>query len=141
MRLSLQQTCPLVPLLPLCLLPSYPPTLDLMYFGPIGPLDCLIQVCCAICELRFPISFAFSQLFFRVEVFFIFHPHATRLFHAPNFMASLSLSPSHPKFPAIPVLHAICAMASSYTAAVSSPPFPDFAKVQPGERVFCLCRI
>jgi hypothetical protein len=48
-------------------------------------------------------------------------------------MASLSLPPSHPKFPAVPVLHAICALGSFYTAAVSSPPLPDFAKVQPGE--------
>ena len=69
---------------------------------------------------------------FRVEVFFIFHPHAHRLLHTQSFMASLSLSPSHPKFPAIPVLHSICAISSLYTAAVSSPPLPDFSKVAPG---------
>lgn len=47
-------------------------------------------------------------------------------------MTSLLLPPSHPKFPAPPILHAICAVASLYTAAVTSPPFPDFAKVDPG---------
>ncbi|KAJ7361636.1 hypothetical protein DFH08DRAFT_844736 [Mycena albidolilacea] len=64
-----------------------------------------------------------------VEVFFVFHPHANRIVHYPNFMASLLLSPSHPKFPAAPVLHAICALGSLYTAAVTSPPDPDFSEV------------
>ncbi|KAF9532023.1 hypothetical protein CPB83DRAFT_848212 [Crepidotus variabilis] len=68
-----------------------------------------------------------------VEVFFTFQPHANKLFHVPTFMHSLSLSPTHPKFPAIPVLHAICAMGSLYTAAVTSPPDPDFNQVAPDE--------
>ena len=54
----------------------------------------------------------------RVEVFFGFHPHAGRLFHSPSFMASLSLPPSHPKFPSTAVLHAICAVGSLYTASI-----------------------
>lgn len=70
----------------------------------------------------------------RVEVFFVFHPHANRLFHAPSFMSTLSLPPSHPKFPATPVLHAICAIGSLYTAAVTSPPLPNFAEVDPGTK-------
>jgi len=57
----------------------------------------------------------------RIDVFFMFHPHANRLFHIPTFLHSLALSPTHPKFPALPVLHAICAIGSLYTAAVTSP--------------------
>ncbi|KAJ7487703.1 hypothetical protein B0H11DRAFT_2014525 [Mycena galericulata] len=68
-----------------------------------------------------------------IEVFFVFHPHANRILHYPSFMASLSLAPSHPKFPATPILHAICALGSLYTAAVSSPPLPDYAEVDPDE--------
>jgi len=68
----------------------------------------------------------------RVEVFFVFHPHANRLFHGPSFMNTLALPPSHPKFPSTPVLHAICAIGSLYTAAVTSPPLPDFSEVAPG---------
>ncbi|KAJ6519924.1 hypothetical protein C8R45DRAFT_953273 [Mycena sanguinolenta] len=64
-----------------------------------------------------------------VEVFFVFHPHANRVLHYPSFMASLMLSPSHPRFPATPTLHAICALGSLYTAAVTSPPHPDYSKV------------
>ncbi|TFK41060.1 hypothetical protein BDQ12DRAFT_600361 [Crucibulum laeve] len=68
-----------------------------------------------------------------VDVFFTFHPHATRLFHAATFIRSLSLPPSHPKFPSTPVLHAICALGSLYTVAVSSPPLPNFDEVAPDE--------
>ncbi|KAF9015250.1 hypothetical protein BDQ17DRAFT_1340740 [Cyathus striatus] len=68
-----------------------------------------------------------------VDVFFTFHPHAGRLFHAPSFLHSLSLPPSHPKFPSTPVLHAICAIGSLYTAAVTSPPLPNFDEVAPDE--------
>ncbi|KAJ7103426.1 hypothetical protein B0H15DRAFT_812191 [Mycena belliarum] len=68
-----------------------------------------------------------------VEVFFVFHPHANRILHYASFMLSLTLSPSHPKFPAAPVLHAICALGSLYTAAVTSPPTPNFSEVDPDE--------
>jgi hypothetical protein len=44
-------------------------------------------------------------------------------------MASLLLPPTHPKFPIPPVLHAICAASTLYTAAVSSPPLPNYAEV------------
>ncbi|KAJ3547585.1 hypothetical protein NMY22_g1586 [Coprinellus aureogranulatus] len=70
-----------------------------------------------------------------IEVFFIFHPHASRLFHVPSFMSSISLPPTHPRFPAIPILHAICAVGSLYTAAVTSPPLPDFDEVPPGKSI------
>ncbi|KAJ7181763.1 hypothetical protein C8R43DRAFT_970368 [Mycena crocata] len=68
-----------------------------------------------------------------VSVFFVFHPHANRVLHFPSFMATLSLSPSHPKYPSPPLLHAICALGSLYTAAVSSPPLPNFSEVDPDE--------
>ncbi|CAA7266537.1 unnamed protein product [Cyclocybe aegerita] len=68
-----------------------------------------------------------------VDVFFVFHPHANRLFHAPTFLNSLSLPPSHPKFPSTPVLHAMSAIGSLYTAAVTSPPLPNFNEVAPDE--------
>ncbi|KAF7307007.1 Eukaryotic translation initiation factor 3 subunit H [Mycena indigotica] len=68
-----------------------------------------------------------------VEVFFVFHPHAKRVVHYPSFMAALSLSPSHPKFPIASILHAICAVGALYTAAVTSPPLPDFSAESPDE--------
>jgi hypothetical protein len=77
----------------------------------------------------------FSNPHGSVEVFFVFHPHANRLFHSTNFMGTLALPPSHPKFPSTPVLHAICAIGSLYTAAVTSPPLPNFTEVAPGKKV------
>ncbi|KAK7058877.1 hypothetical protein VNI00_001501 [Paramarasmius palmivorus] len=68
-----------------------------------------------------------------VELFFTFHPHANQLFHAPTFMASLVLPPEHPKFPATPILHAICALASLYTRVVSSAPPLDYSRVPTNE--------
>ncbi|KAF8922447.1 hypothetical protein CPB85DRAFT_1267627 [Mucidula mucida] len=68
-----------------------------------------------------------------VEVFFLFHPHSTRLFHPSTFMASLTLPPTHPKFPVAPILHAICAVGSLYTGMVTSPPLPNLAEVEPDE--------
>lgn len=54
----------------------------------------------------------------RVEAFFAYHMHATRLFHAATFMASLDLLPTDSRFPHPSVLHAMCAVGSLYTAAV-----------------------
>jgi hypothetical protein len=68
-----------------------------------------------------------------VELFFAFHPHAKRIFHAPSFMVSLSLPPTHPKFPIPPVLHAICAASTLYTSVVSSPPLPNYSEVVPSK--------
>lgn len=47
-------------------------------------------------------------------------------------MQSLSLPPTHRKFPALPVLHAVCAIGSLYTAAVPPPPPLDFSEISPG---------
>lgn len=52
-----------------------------------------------------------------VDMFFLFHPHASRLFHRGTFITSLSYPPDHPDFPIAPVLHAICAVSAIYTAA------------------------
>ncbi|OCH96219.1 hypothetical protein OBBRIDRAFT_787678 [Obba rivulosa] len=60
-----------------------------------------------------------------VEAFFAFHTYANQLFHEPSFMASLSLPPSHPAFPCAPILHAICAVGSTYTAVVAPTPPPS----------------
>lgn len=68
-----------------------------------------------------------------VDVFFKFHPHAHRLFHRPTFLTSLSLPPNHSKFPSPAVLHAISAIGSLYTAAVTSPPRPTFEEFPPDE--------
>ncbi|KXN89934.1 hypothetical protein AN958_04938 [Leucoagaricus sp. SymC.cos] len=68
-----------------------------------------------------------------IDVFFTFHPHANRLFHATTFLNSLSYGPNHPKFPCTAILHAICAIGSLYTGAVTSPPLPDFDKIAPDE--------
>ncbi|KAA1467928.1 hypothetical protein DENSPDRAFT_833103 [Dentipellis sp. KUC8613] len=68
-----------------------------------------------------------------VEIFFAFHPHAGRLFHGPSFMSSLTLPPTHPKFPSTAVLHAICAVASMYTVAVVPTPQPNLNEMAPDE--------
>ncbi|KAJ3015462.1 hypothetical protein NUW54_g1039 [Trametes sanguinea] len=57
-----------------------------------------------------------------VEAFFTFTPSATRMFHVPTFLASLTLPPTHPKFPLPAILHAMCALGSMYTASVDSTP-------------------
>src|SRR6266404_5438515 len=60
-----------------------------------------------------------------VEAFFSFHPHAGRIFHVPTFMASIDLPPTHPNFPSPAIIHAICAVGSLYTVAVSPTPPPE----------------
>ncbi|KZT75140.1 hypothetical protein DAEQUDRAFT_720354 [Daedalea quercina L-15889] len=65
-----------------------------------------------------------------VDAFFMYHPDATRMFHQPTFLSTLLLHPTHPRFPATCVLHAICGVGSMYTAAVPSPAkptSPDFS--------------
>ncbi|KAH9947919.1 hypothetical protein B0H21DRAFT_736146 [Amylocystis lapponica] len=69
-----------------------------------------------------------------IDAFFTFHAHANIIFHTPTFMASLSLPPSHPKFPNVALLHAICAVGSMYTGAVEHVPppvAPDFEPHDP----------
>lgn len=54
-----------------------------------------------------------------IHAFFAHHIHATRLFHAPTFYASLDLHPSDSQFPCKAILHAICAVGSMYTSSLS----------------------
>lgn len=54
----------------------------------------------------------------RVDAFFTYHMHASRMFHIPTFLASLDLPPNDPRFPAPVLLHAMCAVGSLYTASV-----------------------
>ncbi|TFK57184.1 hypothetical protein OE88DRAFT_1650806 [Heliocybe sulcata] len=68
-----------------------------------------------------------------IDAFFAFHPHSNRLFHVPTFMSSFSLPPNHAKFPNSAILHAVCALGSLYTAAVSSPPRPNLSEEPPDE--------
>ncbi|KAG9006300.1 hypothetical protein FRB93_008789 [Tulasnella sp. JGI-2019a] len=65
-----------------------------------------------------------------VETFFDSQPHAARLLHRSSFMEALAAPPSSPQFPIPALLHAICAMASFYTAVIDSPPLPNLADIQ-----------
>lgn len=49
--------------------------------------------------------------------------------------SNLSLPFTHPRFPSVAVLHAICALSSNYTNAVTSPPTPNLNGVSPGESI------
>ncbi|WVQ70792.1 hypothetical protein IAR50_000314 [Cryptococcus sp. DSM 104548] len=53
-----------------------------------------------------------------VETFFATIPSVSRVIHRQSLLARLSLPPTHPEFPHKSLLHAICAVASRYTAAV-----------------------
>ncbi|KAH9937175.1 uncharacterized protein B0H18DRAFT_969438 [Fomitopsis serialis] len=66
-----------------------------------------------------------------VDAFFSYHPDATRMFHQPTFLSTLLLHPTHPRFPFIGLLHAICAVGSMYTAAVPSPAIPSGPEFSP----------
>ena len=68
------------------------------------------------------VNVVISSTIGRVEAYFNFTPLANRMFHAPTFLASLSLPPTHPKFPLPAVLHAMCAVGSMYTAAITHMP-------------------
>lgn len=70
-----------------------------------------------------------------VETFFLCHPHANRLLHRPTFMASLRLPPTHADFPALSLLHAICALSSLWSPAVEQEDMPDLAH-RPADEIF-----
>ncbi|KIR58997.1 hypothetical protein I314_04981 [Cryptococcus bacillisporus CA1873] len=60
-----------------------------------------------------------SMLEHLVETFFAMTPSVPRILHRQSFLARLALPPSHPEFPQRALLHAICAAAARYSAAVS----------------------
>ena len=53
-----------------------------------------------------------------VETFFAKVPTVPRILHRPTFLKRLTRPPTHPDFPHVALLHAICAAAGRYTAAV-----------------------
>ncbi|TFY63443.1 hypothetical protein EVJ58_g3264 [Rhodofomes roseus] len=66
-----------------------------------------------------------------VDAFFSYHPDATRMFHQRTFLSTLLLPPTHPRFPSLGLLHAICAVGSMYTAAIPSPAIPSGPEFSP----------
>jgi hypothetical protein len=72
-----------------------------------------------------------------VDVFFNFFVHANRILHRPTFQASLSLPPSSAGYPKTPLLHAICAIASSYTSLVQQTPLQEY-KQRPASELFVI---
>ncbi|WWC92412.1 uncharacterized protein L201_007369 [Kwoniella dendrophila CBS 6074] len=59
-----------------------------------------------------------SMLDHLVETFFNMVPSVPRVLHRQSFLARLALPPTHTDFPHVALLHAICASAARYTAAV-----------------------
>lgn len=53
-----------------------------------------------------------------VNTFFNVVPSVPRLLHKQRFLARLSLPPTHPDFPHVALIHAICAVSARYTAVV-----------------------
>ncbi|ODO08706.1 hypothetical protein L198_00439 [Cryptococcus wingfieldii CBS 7118] len=53
-----------------------------------------------------------------VEIFFTKVPTVSRIIHRDSFMTRLSHAPTHPDFPHLALIHALCAIASRHSAAV-----------------------
>ncbi|WRT70814.1 uncharacterized protein IL334_007813 [Kwoniella shivajii] len=66
-----------------------------------------------------------SMLDHLVETFFNMVPSVHRVLHRQSFLARLALPPTHSQFPHVALLHAICATAARYTAAVKCRPVPE----------------
>ncbi|OCF35875.1 hypothetical protein I316_02368 [Kwoniella heveanensis BCC8398] len=60
-----------------------------------------------------------------VETFFASVPSVPRCIHRQTFLTRLALPPTHPDFPHTSLLHAICAAAARYTAAVKCRPIGE----------------
>lgn len=113
----------LMPFPPSYLAPVYLPGRISNCYHTTGQPRCPIQRRRSICESPSIIGVGWSdQSFNRVHAFFAFNMHAGRLFHGPSFLANLDLPPTHSNFPCPPVLNAICAVGSLYTADI--PPTP-----------------
>ncbi|ODO05891.1 hypothetical protein I350_04952 [Cryptococcus amylolentus CBS 6273] len=63
------------------------------------------------------------------ETFFKFVPSISRVINRQSFFARLSLPPTHSEFPQRALIHAICAVAARYTAAVSVRSVADGMKI------------
>ncbi|WWC72694.1 uncharacterized protein I206_106658 [Kwoniella pini CBS 10737] len=66
-----------------------------------------------------------SMLEHLVETFFNMVPSVPRVIHRQTFLARLALPPTHSDYPHVSLLHAICAAAARYTAAVKCRPVRD----------------
>ncbi|WVW80553.1 hypothetical protein I302_102538 [Kwoniella bestiolae CBS 10118] len=66
-----------------------------------------------------------SMLDHLVETFFNMVPSVPRVLHRQSFMTRLALPPTHAEFPHVALLHAICATAARYTAAVKCRPVAE----------------
>ncbi|OCF78937.1 hypothetical protein I204_00881 [Kwoniella mangroviensis CBS 8886] len=66
-----------------------------------------------------------SMLDHLVETFFNMVPSVPRVLHRQTFLTRLALPPTHADFPHVALLHAICATAARYTAAVKCRPVPE----------------
>ena len=71
-----------------------------------------------------------------VDVFFSSLPHATRVLHKESFLQALSLPPTAAGFPETSILHAICAVASLFTSAASTPPVGNLSENPAGHYNF-----
>lgn len=81
-----------------------------------------------------------------VDLFFTCYPNSRRIIHRPTFLLQLLEHPSSPRFPFVPLLHAICAAAArhSHLVAVAPPDlrnhpsedaFPEISRMQQGREM------
>lgn len=68
------------------------------------------------------------ELITSVTVFFAMVPSISRLLHRQTFLQRLRLPPTHPNFPHVALLHAICAVSARYSAAVRTLSVEDWIK-------------
>ncbi|KAF8747557.1 Fungal specific transcription factor domain, partial [Rhizoctonia solani] len=63
-----------------------------------------------------------------IDIFFVCYPNSRRIIHRPTFLLQLLEHPSSPRFPFIPLLHSICAVAAVHSPHVTVAPLPDLSK-------------
>lgn len=70
-----------------------------------------------------------------IDLFFTCYPNSLRVIHRPTFLVQLLEHPSSPRFPFVPLLHAICAAAAKHSHLVAVAPVPDLHN-HPAEDAF-----
>ncbi|KAF8686369.1 Fungal specific transcription factor domain [Rhizoctonia solani] len=63
-----------------------------------------------------------------IDIFFVCYPNSRRIIHRPTFLLQLLEHHSSPRFPFIPLLHSICAVAAVHSPHVTVAPLPDLSK-------------
>ena len=92
-------------------------------------LPCTSLTCCSSTEPPVRVlPDPFTNHTLRVGIFFANVPSINHLIHETQFLSRLSKSPSHPDFPHHALLHAICAVAGRFTAAVHVETIQDSVK-------------